>query len=78
MEENGIKDGILYAVEINKMVVKNDYRKSTEKKLIELKEVVTQFDKLFEKIARAGLPSCLGVGGNILSWDSYEPLLVLA
>ena len=56
LEENEIKDKILYAVEINKMIIKNDFRKSTEKKLIELKEAVNQFDKLFDKIARAGLP----------------------
>ena len=77
LEENEIKDRILYAVEINKMIVKNDYRKATEKKLMEIKEAVSQFDKLFDKITRAGLPSCWGVGGSLLSWDSYENLLVL-
>lgn len=49
LEENEIKDKILYVVEINKMIVKNDCRKSTEKKLIELKGAVNQFDKLFDK-----------------------------
>ena len=59
------------------MIVKKDCRKYTEKKLIELKEAVSQFDNLFEKIARAGFPSCWGLGGSILSWVAYEPLLVL-
>ena len=59
------------------MIVKNDCRKFTEKKLIELKEAVNQFDNLFDKIARAGLPSCWGLRGSLLSWDSYKPLLVL-
>ena len=77
MEENEIKDKILYAVEINKMIVKNYCRKSAEKKLIELKEAVSQFDKLFDKISRVGFPSCWGLGGGLNSWDSYEPLLVL-
>ena len=59
------------------MIVKNDCRKSTEKKLIELKEAVNQFDKLFDKIARAGFPSYWSLGGDIMSWYSYETLLVL-
>ena len=77
LEGNEIKDGILYAVEINKMIVKNDCRKYAEKNMIELKEAVNNFDNLFDKRSRAGLPSCWGRAGNLLSWDSYEPLLVL-
>ena len=41
LEENEIKDRILYAVDIDNMIVKNDYRKSIEKKLIEIKEAVS-------------------------------------
>ena len=33
LEENEIKNRILYALEINKMIVKNDYRKATKEKL---------------------------------------------
>ena len=77
MEENKIKDRILYAVEINKMIVKNDYRKATEKRLIEMKEAVSQFYKTLEKLTGVGLPSCWALGGGLLSWDSYENLLVL-
>ena len=64
-------------MEINKMIVKNDYRKAIEKKLMEIKEAVSQFDKLFEKITRVGLPSCWGLGRSLFSWDYYENLLVL-
>ena len=49
------------------MIVKNDYRKATEKKLIEIKEAVSQFDKSLDKVTRAGLPSCWGLGGGLLS-----------
>ena len=49
------------------MIVKNDCINSTEKNLIELKEVVSQFDNLFDKIARASFPSCWGLGGSLLS-----------
>ena len=59
------------------MIIKNDYRKSTEKKVIEIKEAVSQFDKSLDKLTRAGLPSCWALGGGLLSWDSYENLLVL-
>ena len=45
--------------------------------MIEIKEAVSQFDKSLEKSTRAGLPSCWAIGGGILSWDSYENLLVL-
>ena len=48
------------------MIVKNDCRKSIEKKPIELKEAVSQFDKSFDKIARACFPSCWGLGGGII------------
>ena len=78
LEENEIKYRILYVVEINKMIVKNDCRNFIENKLIELKEAVNKFDKLFDKIARAGLLSCCGLGVGLLSWNSYEPLQVLA
>ena len=66
LEENWIKDNILYAVEINKMIVKNDCRKSAERKLIELKEAVNKFNNLLNKRAREGFPSCWGLGGSIL------------
>ena len=57
LEENDIKDRILYAVEINKLIVKNTCRKTTEKKLAEIKEPVNRFDNLYEKRARVGFPS---------------------
>ena len=59
------------------MIVKNDHRKATEKKFIEIKEAVSQFDKWLEKLTREGLPSCWALGGGLLSWNSYENLLVL-
>lgn len=61
LEENEIKDRILYVVEINKLIVKNTCRNTIEKKLTENKEAVNKFDNLYEKRARAGLPSCWGL-----------------
>ena len=60
LEENEIKDRILYVVEINNLIVKNTCRKTTEKKLTEIKEAVNKFDNLYDKRARVGLPSCWG------------------
>ena len=77
LEENYMQDRILYAVETNKMIVRNDFRKATEKNLMEIKEAISQYDKLFDKITRVGPPSCWGVEGNILPWSSYENLLIL-
>ena len=77
LEEYDIKYYISYVVQINKLIVKNYCRKTIEKKLIEIKEEVNKFDNLYEKRAREGLPSCWGLGGTLLSWYSYEPLLVL-
>ena len=45
--------------------------------MIEIKEAVSQFDKSLDKLTRASLPSCWALGGGLLSWDSYENLLVL-
>ena len=78
LEENEIKDMISCVVEINKLIVKNNCRNTIEKKLREIKESVNKFDNLYDKRTRVGLPSCWGLGGSILSWESYEPLLVLA
>ena len=52
LEENDIKDRILYDVEINKLIVKNTCRKTIKKKLIEIKEAVNKFDNLYDKRAR--------------------------
>ena len=72
-----MQDRMLYALEINKMIIRNDLRKAAEKKLIEIKEAVSEFDKYFDKMTRVGLPSCWGAKGNLLPWSSYENLLVM-
>ena len=59
------------------MIIRNDLRNAVEKKLIEIKEAVSQFDKAFDKITRVGLPSCWGVEGNLFPWSSYENSLVM-
>ena len=56
--ENEIKDRTLCVLEINKFIVKNACRKSTEKKLTEIKKVVDKFNTMFDKRTSAGLPSC--------------------
>ena len=48
----------MYAVDINKLIVKNTCRKTTEKRLTEIKEALNKFDNLYDKRAREGLPSC--------------------
>ena len=60
------------------MIVKNTCRKTTKKKLAEIKEAINKFDNLYDERARAGFPSCWDLKGSILSWDSYESLLVFA
>ena len=59
------------------MIIRNDLRNTAEKKLMEIKEAVSQFDKSFEKMTRVGLPSCWGAEGNLFQWNSYENLLIL-
>jgi len=65
-----MQDRMLYALEINKMIVRNDLRKAAEKNFMEIKEAVSQFDKAFDKMTRVGLPSCWGAEGNIFPWSS--------
>ena len=77
LEENYMQDRLLYAVEINKMIVRNDLRKAAENKLMEIKEAISQFDKSFDKMTRVGWPSCCGAEGNLFPWNYYENLLVL-
>ena len=65
-------------LEINKMVQKNLYRKTTEIELGDNKESILKFNTNFDKRMRVGLPSCWDQQGNFLPWESYETLLVEA
>ena len=78
LQEMGIQDRYFYAEEINKMIVKNDLLKASEKWLQVIKEVIKKFDISFDKLIRTGLPSCWKEGGEFMSWKFYEDQLVFA
>ena len=59
------------------MIIRNDLRKVTEKRLLGIKETMNKFDISFDKLTRIGLPSCWTEKGNILSWKFYEDSLIL-
>lgn len=78
LRELGVEDMIEYVLEINKMIVKNLYRKIADAKLMEVKQAVMKFNTDFDKITRAGLPSCWDQQGNLLPQETYETLLIEA
>lgn len=78
LKEHDLLEKTLCAMDLNKMIIKNIYRKNIEKKMNEIKEVVSRFNILFDKRVRAGLPSCQDLQGNLLPWKSYETFLVEA
>ena len=71
-----INDRTLCVLEINKVIVKNAYRTSGEKKLENIKKEVDKFNTMFDKRTREGLPSHWDIQGNLLSRETYETLLV--
>ena len=58
LKEHDMPDRMLRAIYFNKMIVINIYRNTAKKKINEMKEVVFNFDILFDKRVRARLPSC--------------------
>lgn len=78
LKEFGVEEITSHIMEIYKMIVKNSYRKETEKNINEVKEAVMKFIIIFDKINRASLPSCWDQQGNLLPWETYETLLVEA
>jgi len=78
LKEHDMPDITSCAIDFNKMIVRNIYRIIAEKKIKEIKEVVSKFNILFDKRVRAGLPSCWDLQGNFLPWKTYETLLVEA
>ena len=76
LKEHELMDRTLCAMNFNKMFIKNVYRKTAEKKMNEIKEVVSRFNILFDKRVIARLPSCWDLQGNSLPWESYETFLV--
>lgn len=73
-----VEDRTQMVLEINKMVQKNMYRKTTEVKLGEIKGSVMKFNTNFDKRMRVGFPSCQDQQGNFLPWKTYETILVEA
>lgn len=78
LKEHDVPDKTLCAIHLNKMIVRNIYRNTAEKKINEMKEAVSKFNILFDKRVRVGLPSCWDLQGNLLPWKTYETLLVEA
>lgn len=76
LRELGVQDRTEHVLEINKIIVKNPYRKTTEKKLTEVKQLVMKFNTDFDKRTRTCLPSCWDQKGNLLPWETYETLPV--
>ena len=76
LKEHDLLDRTLCAIDFNKMIVRNIYRNTFERKLKEMKEVVSKFSILFDKRVRVGLPSCWDLQGNLLPCKTYETLLV--
>ena len=74
--EHEIKDRNLCVIYINKVIVKNAQRKSVEKKLTEIKQVVDNFNTIFDKRTRVGLSSCWDLKCNLFSQETYETMLV--
>ena len=58
LKERDIPDITSCAIDFNKMIVRNIYRNTAEKKINEMKEAVSKFNILFDKRFRDGLPSC--------------------
>lgn len=58
------------------MIVKNLYKKTTETKLTEVKQVIMKFTTDFDKRTRVVFPSCWDQQGNLLPWETYETLFV--
>ena len=58
LRELKIEDRYELVLEINKMVLKNMYRNTTETKFTEVKEAIIKFNNDFDKITRASFPSC--------------------
>lgn len=52
--------------------------KTTQTKLIDVKEALMKFNTNFDKRTRVGLPSCWDQQGNLLPWETYETLLAEA
>lgn len=76
LSELGVEDRTEYVLEINKMIVKNLYKKTKKEKLTKVKEAVMKFNTDFDKRTRVGFPSCWDQQGNLLPWETYEALLV--
>jgi len=58
LSELGVEDRTEYVLEINKMIVKNLYKKTKKEKLTKVKEAVMKFNTDFDKRTRVGFPSC--------------------
>ena len=78
LKEHDMPDRTSCVIDFNKMIVRNIYMNTAEKKINEMKEVVSKFNILFNKKVRARLPSCWDLQGNLLPWKTYETLLVEA
>lgn len=78
LKEHDMPERTLCAIDFNKMIVRNIYRNTAEKKINEMKEVVSKFNISFDKRVRAILPSYWDLQGNLVSWKKYETLLVEA
>ena len=58
LKDMGILDRYFYAEEVNKMIIKNDLLKASEKRLQGIKEIIKKFDISFDKLTRTGFPLC--------------------
>lgn len=57
-KEHDMPDRTSCSIDFNKIIVRNIYRITTKKTIKKMKEAVSNFNILFDKRVRAGLPSC--------------------
>lgn len=78
LKELDIPNRTSCAIYFNKMIVRNIYKITVEKRINEMKESVSKCNILFDKRVRDGLPSCWDLPVSLLPWKTYETLLVEA
>jgi len=76
LKEHDMPDRTSCVIYFKKMIVKNIYRNTNEKKINEMKEAVSKFNNMFDKRVRDGLLYCWDLQGNLLPWKTYETLLL--